>query len=250
MAVEEVLKDVGENPIARVCLVPWDPDSDFQVKRMHQQRTSCGWHQWFVEDKWTVQQREGHKSIHWIVLDSPNPTVDETLIRKHLAKYPDEATPLMDSATSLRAQPITPSYSKPFIPVGHISLDSDGADPEGKLSYDLKDVYRIVAFYVSRALHGSGVGRQAMDALESITASPPFSAKTLVISTAADDYPHRIEKFKALGRKLPMHSISEWYARRGYVQYKLVEEAWWEPDKTGKQWAASAVYMKKDVVQF
>jgi hypothetical protein len=46
-----------------------------------------------------------------------------------------------------------------------------------------------------------------MDALELMATSPPLSAKTIALATAADEYEGRTEKHEALGRKLPDVSL-------------------------------------------
>ncbi|KAH6668921.1 hypothetical protein B0J14DRAFT_153250 [Halenospora varia] len=235
-----------KSTVSSVHLIPFDPESQEHIERLKLQRLACGWNVELV-DKWITQQRKGAKSIHWIAIPSSEPS-KESWISKHLAEYPTEAHPIIDTALSLRSQPIVPSHTEPFIPLGHISLDSDGADPPGHLSYaPLEDVYRITTFYVSRALHGSGIGRAAMDKLEKIAVEEPICAEVLALSTAADDYEGRVEKHVALGRKLPAYSIMQWYARRGYEPYKYVEKAWKEEDPTGKIWWTTAVFMKKDV---
>jgi hypothetical protein len=194
------------------------------------------------------------------VLSSSDSASDQQLVEKHLSSFPSESSPLVDSATSLGGQSVTPSFKSPFVPVGHISLDSDGADSVGKLSYGLKDIYRITNFYVSKALQGNGVGRQAMDALERMAVSKPLCAKTLALNTAANDFEGWEKSYHAVGVPLPevsfkfysvvncrnwmltalKHSIADWYRRRGYVEYKRV-------DSNGKEWPFMAVYLKKDI---
>jgi ribosomal protein S18 acetylase RimI-like enzyme len=137
------------------------------------------------------------------VLSSSDAKADEHLIQKHLLNFPEESAPLCDTAVSLGGQSITPSSTLPFVPVGHISLDSDGADHAGKLSFDLKDIYRITNFYVSPALRGTGVGRQAMDALEKMAVEEPLCAKTLALNTAANDYNGWEVSYNAVGIPLP-----------------------------------------------
>lgn len=42
-------------------------------------------------------------------------------------------------------------------------------------------------------------------------------------------------------------SNQDWYARRGYVVFKRVEEKWSEKDPMGKEWWFPAVFMRKDI---
>jgi ribosomal protein S18 acetylase RimI-like enzyme len=135
---------------------------------------------------------------------------DRQLIQKHLLLSPDESAPLFNTASSLDGQAITPASASPFIPLGHISLDSDGADHAGKLSFDLEDIYRITNFYVSKALRGTGLGRQAMDALEKMAVEEPLFAKTLALNTVANDYEGWEVSYHAV--KVPLPKVNSWPA--------------------------------------
>ena len=67
-------------------------------------------------------------------------------------------------------------------------------------------VYWIATFYVSSVLQGTGLGRAAMDTVEHMAISEPLCAKTLALSTVANEYEWREEKWKAmaaLGREPP-----------------------------------------------
>ncbi|CAG8958142.1 hypothetical protein HYFRA_00000490 [Hymenoscyphus fraxineus] len=232
-------------PPTQIQLIPWDPNSEEHINRLILQRLACGWGAENVRETWCKQQQEGHKSLHWIVL-KPTPQTPLQLTT-HLTSFPQESTPL-----PYPTSPNTPHSSHPrseehssFIPIGHISLDADEADPPGKLSYDLQNVFRITAFYISKPLQGLKVGSLAMDEVERMAKGR--GRKALVLSTAADEYPGREGRFVAMGKTLPVHSVSKWYARRGYELYKTVEEAWFDVDSTGKTWHISAVFMKKDI---
>ena len=116
----------------------------------------------------------------------------------HLKKYPSESTPIKDTATSLAANPRSPSLAS-FTPVGHISLDSWNEDPS--LADGSKGFYRIMRFYVSSALQGSGLGSAAMDTVERMATSEPLYAKQLSLATAANVYPGKEEKRIAMRRE-------------------------------------------------
>jgi hypothetical protein len=130
----------------------------------------------------------------------------DTLEKQHITAYPSESKPLSDTSLNIGGKTRSTPHIPPFIPLGHISLDSRAADPPNG-AYDLDDAYRLTTFYVSRELQGTGLGRAAMDALEHMAISPPLSAKTIALATAADEYEGRTEKHGALGRKLPEVSI-------------------------------------------
>ena len=94
--------------------------------------------------------------------------------------WPLEARPLSDTATSLGGISRTADPTRRFLPVGHISLNADGED------FVLEGSYKIAYFYVSTALQGGGLGRAAMDAVESMAASQPLCAKLLWLSTTSN----------------------------------------------------------------
>ena len=126
----------------------------------------------------------------------------ERKIEEHVAAYPNESEPLIDTATSLGGKPRVPSTpAKTFIPVGHISLDTEYETPGFADSRD--GLYFITTFYISTALQGSGLGRAAMDVIENTAISEPLSAKTLALSTVAKDYDQKAGKWVALGRDPP-----------------------------------------------
>lgn len=119
-------------------------------------------------------------------------------IAQHVKAWPSEATPISDSAVSFGGKSRTPSSpTATFVPVGHISLDAEQGD------FTASEAYKIATFYVSTALRGSGLGRAAMDAVESMATSEPLSAKTLLLDTSSKENPGMAEKWEALGRDPP-----------------------------------------------
>lgn len=56
----------------KIQLIPWDPYSEEHIERLILQRIACGWHEDFVRNIWCQQQKEGHKSLFWIVRPSFN----------------------------------------------------------------------------------------------------------------------------------------------------------------------------------
>lgn len=119
------------------------------------------------------------------VLPPDDPAMQQHLDR-HAAAFPLESTPLLDSAVSLGGKPRTPTNA-PFHPVGHISLDTDVANPE--LADASKGIYHIATFYVSRALQGAGLGRAAMDLVEGTAMKEPLCAKVLTLGTTLAGQP-------------------------------------------------------------
>jgi hypothetical protein len=101
-------------------------------------------------------------------------------LAQHRLKYPGEAASILDTATTLGGKPRIPSL-QPFIPVGHISLDAESPNPDQ--ADPSKGLYCISSFYISRAIQGGGIGRAAMDAIESGAANEPLCAKVLSLDT-------------------------------------------------------------------
>ena len=132
--------------------------------------------------------------------------------------YPQEQDPLVDSATRFGGKARTiPSPQRTFIPVGHICLGSVSSDYEiAGFSKNEEGLYGISIFYVSRALQGSGLGRAAMDTVESLAISEPLCAKTLALNAINKDDPDREEKYKALGLTIPPASTSSRLRRNMY----------------------------------
>jgi hypothetical protein len=107
----------------------------------------------------------------------------ESKLEQHLSRYPGEAALILDTATALGGKPREPS-SQLFIPVGHISLDSESPNPDQADAS--KGLYCITTFYISRAIQGGGLGRAAMDAVESEAINEPLCAKILSLDTLAN----------------------------------------------------------------
>ncbi|KAJ4018096.1 hypothetical protein NW766_004172 [Fusarium irregulare] len=175
----------------QIVLVPWDPASAQHVKRLYEQRVQCGWDKQRVEG-WREKQTTGRKCIFWITLHE-----DRELLQLHLDAFPSEREPLADTAVTLRAKPRTPSQTKKFYPIGHISLDDTNEKP-GTFVLDLpkEGVYWIKTFYISKALRSKGIGRAAMDLVESMAIDYPLCAKTLALDTAQKDMQKKIHKEK------------------------------------------------------
>jgi hypothetical protein len=83
--------------------------------------------------------------------------------------------------------PVVPTR-KPFIPVGHIGLDTTHPDAD-KLNLDkpTEAVIWVKSLFITKSLQCSGLGRAAMDTLEAMAASEPLSARTLMLDTLQKD---------------------------------------------------------------
>ncbi|KAK9365111.1 hypothetical protein V1509DRAFT_612861 [Lipomyces kononenkoae] len=229
----------------KVALVPWDPDSTEHRERLYQQRIACGWKSDMV-DKWQGLQRDGKMAIQWVVLSDDDPERDSRLAL-HILQFPGEKESILDSATTFGGKPrMLPNSPRHFIPVGHISLDSENPDPS--LADPSQGLYCISTFYISRALQGVGLGRAAMDAVEGMAMQAPLYAKTLALDTVSREVYLNEEVWKALGIPFPELTNQDWYERRGYKVYKRVEHYYEEEGPTGKIVLIPAVFMKKSVM--
>lgn len=109
------------------------------------------------------------------------------MLAKHISSFPSEKSAIADTAVCFGGKPRTPP-TRPllFIPVGHLSIDSEHADKS--LVDPDHGLYCLTALYVSVALQGTGLGRAAMDAVESMAAGEPLHAKTLSLDTIAREH--------------------------------------------------------------
>ncbi|CZR53881.1 uncharacterized protein PAC_03763 [Phialocephala subalpina] len=241
--IEEVTAEPIKAPArAKVNLIAWDPESPAHVERMFQQRVACGWNETYVK-KWRGVQREGKMTLQWVVLSDNDPE-KETKLAQHQLKYPREALPIIDTATALGGKPRTPS-SQSFIPVGHISLDAESPNPDQADAE--KGLYCITTFYISRAIQRGGLGRAAMDTIESEAVNEPLCAKVLSLDTLAKESTNRNEMLAELGIDLESLSNQDWYERRGYKVWRYVEGHIQHRDRNGKVWPLDGVFMKKTV---
>lgn len=141
--------------------------------------------------------------------------------------------------------------SQPDLRVGHISLDSEAEPPDLELAnpHD-KSVLTIARFFVLLEHRGTGIGRAAMEMLESRAQCEPYGSpncKAVAISTLSRKYWEDDEyrnEFKWLTGSDPRPrgtSNEDWYARMGYVKWKEVPTyECLRPDRK-----LLAVYMKK-----
>ncbi|PWY66774.1 hypothetical protein BO70DRAFT_324062 [Aspergillus heteromorphus CBS 117.55] len=226
-------------------LIPWDSESPSHVQTLIIQRQHCGWDSELVEPKWRDQQRSGTKCIYWIVLSAKDREIREKL-ELHFSMYKDEQVVLHDTSSSIRGVLRTPSRDS-FHPIGHISLDSVNSDVQD-IDLDLPDegVYWIKTFYVSRALQGQGVGRAAMDLVESMAVDEPLCATTLALDTRQKNTQIEQEKFLSGGQEPGGVTNEEWYARRGYRLIKVVANYYPPPPGYGCQ-DNRTVFMRKDI---
>ncbi|KAJ5294150.1 hypothetical protein N7508_008971 [Penicillium antarcticum] len=219
----------------KVNLFPWDPSSDLHVELLVTQRVECSWDQEKVETKWKGQQLRGEKCIYWIVLPSDDPQMASK----------DEK--IQDTATTINAVARQPTKES-FIPIGHISLDSKNVEAE-HLDLDLPsgNIFWIKTFYIRQHIQGQGIGRAAMDEVESMAVREPLNARILMLDTVQKDDQKREEFANATYGGIPKSTNEDWYSRRGYRLIKTVQNYYRVEDKNGKVWDTKTVFMRKDI---
>ena len=85
--------------------------------------------------------------------------------------------------------------------MGHISLDAESSCPDQADAS--KGIYCVTTLYISRAIHGGGLGRAAMDTVESEAVNEPFCAKVLSLDTLANESANINEMYAENGIKPP-----------------------------------------------
>ncbi|KAJ5694938.1 hypothetical protein N7455_002159 [Penicillium solitum] len=224
---------------SKVTLFPWDPSSEVHLKCLVSQRVECGWDKGKVETKWKEQQLKGEKCIYWIVLPSDD--------SQAISPKNDEL--LQDTATTINAVSRQPTKES-FIPIGHISLDSKNPDAEHiELNLPAENVFWIKTFYIRRTIQGQGIGRAAMDEVESMAVREPLLAKILMLDTVQKDDQKREDFAKVTYGGIPKTTNQEWYDRRGYRLIKTVKDYYRDPDRNGKVWDTRTVFMRKDIAE-
>ncbi|GKZ21058.1 hypothetical protein AbraIFM66951_008255 [Aspergillus brasiliensis] len=199
-----------------VSLIPWDPESISHRRVLSEQRVECTWHQEKAEKEWRELQLRG-------------------------AKF---CAPIQDTALSINPVPRNPSHHS-FIPIGHISLDSE--NPDTNESIQLDDIptshayYWIKTFYVIQAVQSQNVGRAAMDQVEEMAVREPLNA------VHAEDQLREEFALVTYGR-VPKVANQVWYARRGYRLIRIVPNHYKDiSDKNGKYWDTRTVVLRKDI---
>ncbi|APA15055.1 hypothetical protein SS1G_13590 [Sclerotinia sclerotiorum 1980 UF-70] len=231
---------------SKVDLIPWDPDSPSHVERLFNQRVACTWNSEYVES-WREKQRQGTITLQWIVLPISCPTRDE-LHNLHIMHCPLESELLVDSATTFNALPRTrPSPPHSFLPIGHIALEVQSFSPPSSptTTTPLYSTYKISGLYISSPLRGYGLGRTAMDTVETLACSPPISAQKLILEVIANEYPGKEERRIALKVEELLVEQEDWYVRRGYKIVGFRDGMWPERDEMGRVWTARCLFMEK-----
>lgn len=201
------------------------------------------------------------------VLD-PADTRKDAYLAKHLAKYPNERTPIHDTAKFIGGRPrdsTSARSSEPFIPLGEISIDTIASTPvpSKMLADPASGRFHISTFYVSRALHGSGIGGVTMGAAESMAARV-LGAKYLTLDTLdkralMSEEEGGLPEARAAMQRIsehitPVFSTQAWYERMGYRVIRSINE--WDPKSSYvirggepyEEYCLPSVWMEKALV--
>ncbi|KAL1961490.1 hypothetical protein VTN77DRAFT_1669 [Rasamsonia byssochlamydoides] len=144
------------------------------------------------------------------------------------------------------------STATELVRAGHISLDSYCDPPDPELATSDKTIMTIQTFFILPEYRGTGLGRQAMDLVESMATKEPFGSpqcnfitvNTLSKRYLRDEWPEWRGIWKDLTREPPAFSNQEWYERRGYVQWKE-EPRYHERTRDGREVVLVASFLRK-----
>lgn len=143
--------------------------------------------------------------------------------------------------------------SRPDLRAGHISLDSEADPPDLELAnpHD-RSVLTIARFFVLPELRGGGLGRAAMETLESYAREEPYGSpncRAIALDTLSKKYTEEDEyraQYEWLTGEPPRKGAvnnEDWYLRQGYVKFKEAPKYEGEGVREGHK--LIAVYMKK-----
>lgn len=91
-----------------------------------------------------------------------------------------------------------------FIPVGHIALDEENPHPKDiELDLPSEGVFWIKTLYVTHALQRKGIGRAALDEIETMAVKEPLLAKILMLDTVHQDDQRKKELAELLYGGIP-----------------------------------------------
>jgi hypothetical protein len=131
------------------------------------------------------------------------------MIAKHIAKYPNEQTPLKDTSPSSGWHTRTPTNT-PIHPIGHIAIVLPPPEELLPLGLPPKGVAYISKLYVSYALQAHGFGGAAMREVETI-AREQLGCEVAYLDTVPAEYqmrPETLEEFYG-ARGNPVPKVSQ-----------------------------------------
>ncbi|KAG5762582.1 hypothetical protein H9Q72_009310 [Fusarium xylarioides] len=198
-----------------VTLVPWDPNSPEHLTRMVEQRIICGWQASIVPSVWKDGHINGTKCVYWIIFPQDEPQ-REKYLNMHTESYPKETEELHDSSEMLLGKPRVPTDT-PFLPVGHVALDTHIADYAESLELDFpkSGTYWVKSLYVSYTLQGLGIGGAAMNIAERMAIEEPLNARHLLLDTVHHE-DQADEEFAIANYGGGFKILTQaWYERRG-----------------------------------
>ncbi|KAI1461290.1 hypothetical protein F4805DRAFT_277499 [Annulohypoxylon moriforme] len=232
----------------KIELIPWDHSSPEHVQRMYDQRVACGWRADEVP-QWVDASKKGEKLFYWAVFSDAVPD-REALIQTHIDAYPNESTPLRETATEIRLVPRQPTMAE-FTPIGHVAVAIHEPEEDVKLGLPPTGTVWIHGLYISRALHGGGFGAGTMSKTEEIATHSPMNAKIVALDTVSRESqtePETREILYGNGRvPEPRVPNEDWYVRLGYEVFRRGDHIFVTIAK-GERMPINVVYMRKPVV--
>ncbi|KAL5362097.1 hypothetical protein BJX96DRAFT_153395 [Aspergillus floccosus] len=224
-------------PAPPITLVPINLHNPPEHAELQAQRRLCGWD---YSDaallKWRQKQDAGLKNFFWIT--SPKAVAD---------KSPQTDSPDADTATDPETGAVR---------AGHISLDAYADPPDLELARADRSILTIQTFFVRSEYRSLGLGRAAMDLVETMAGQEPYGSPrceyVTVTSTSKRYYynetagPDGTGLWALLGREVPRVCAVDWYERRGYVRWKS-EKRWSDVSLDGEKVDLVADFLRKPV---
>lgn len=143
--------------------------------------------------------------------------------------------------------------SQLHVRAGHISLDNEYEPPF--LEVGDKTILRIASLFVLPEHRGGGIGRAAVETVESWAVTEPYGSKdckALVIDAVSRNYSEddewRAEYLRITGIEANPRGASneDWYARMGYVKYRE-EPVYPGSDPSAKGDLLWASFLRKEI---
>ncbi|PLB54700.1 hypothetical protein P170DRAFT_432327 [Aspergillus steynii IBT 23096] len=184
-------------------LIPIDLHDPSQFAELLAQRIQCGWD----NDPahllhWRSKIDENLKSLFWITVTSPNP--------------------------SLSDYSFSDSDSEPEFRAGHISLDSYSDLNDPLLANPDRSALIVQNLFIKPEYQRLGLGHKAMNLLEALAPTEPYGSpncKYVTLSTLSKrhfevDSPMWETARAILPPGYLNFCVPEWYEKRGYVLWK------------------------------
>ncbi|KAG2420924.1 hypothetical protein HFD88_000538 [Aspergillus terreus] len=216
---------------AKPTLIPINLHNPPEHAELQAQRRICGWD--YTDAAllaWRQKQDAGLKSFFWITIPAA------------LADTSPQAGSTDPETGAVRA--------------GHISLDAYADPPDPELARADRSILTIQTFFVRPEYRSLGLGRAAMDLVETMAGQEPYGSprcQYVAVTSMSKRYyydetagPDGTGLWALLGREVPRVCAVDWYERRGYVRWKS-EKRWTDVSPEGKEVTLVADFLRKPV---